>query len=396
MRKIILVISLIFISFFFTDKLFAQTNQTVRLHFFSAQGCPHCAKEKIFLEKLKTRYPNLQTREYEITKNRNNLQLLTRVGDALYADVSGVPFTVVCKKYVSGYESSETTGAVIESFVKNSGECEDIVSDLLLESNQSQSRASQNQDIPENVKLPFFGLVRISDLSLPAFTLAVAFLDGFNPCAMWVLLFLISLLLGLKNRLRMFILGFTFILASGTVYFLFLSAWLNLFLFLGYIVWIRNIVGVVALVSGGYYLYDWYVNKSGLCKVTGGKKKRQVFDKLKKITSSGNFLLALAGIIALAFAVNLIELICSAGLPAVYTKVLTMSALPAWKYYGYLFFYILIFMLDDLIVFTGAMLTLHAFGLNTKYARYSHFFGGIIMLAIGLLMLFKPELLMFG
>ena len=194
----------------------------------------------------------------------------------------------------------------------------------------------------------------------------------------------------------MFILGFTFILASGAVYFLFLSAWLNLFLFLSYIVWIKNIVGIVALVSGSYYLYDWYVNKSGLCKVSGGTKKQPVFEKLKKITSSGNFLLALAGIIALAFAVNLIELVCSAGLPAIYTKVLSMSQLPTWKYYGYLLFYILIFMLDDLIVFTGAMLTLHAFGLNTKYARYSHFFGGLIMLVIGLLMLFKPELLMFG
>ena len=194
----------------------------------------------------------------------------------------------------------------------------------------------------------------------------------------------------------MFTLGFTFIAASGAVYFLFLSAWLNLFLFLGYVVWIRYLVGLVALTSGGYYLYDWYVNKSGLCKVAGGGKKRQVFERLKKITHSGNFFLAIIGIIALAFAVNLIELICSAGLPAVYTKVLSMSALPSWKYYGYLLFYIFIFMLDDLIVFTGAMLTLHAFGLNTKYARYSHFFGGIIMLTIGLLMLFKPELLMFG
>ena len=395
LKKLFLILFFILPVFFSPRKTAASENSVV-LHFFSAQGCPHCAKEKIFLEKLKTRYPNLQTREYEITKNRNNLQLLTRVGDALYADVSGVPFTVVCKNYTAGFNTEETTGAIIESYIQKAGECEDLVGYLSAGSDRSQSRTSQNQAIPENLKLPFFGLVRISDLSLPIFTLAVAFLDGFNPCAMWVLLFLISLLLGLKNRLRMFILGFTFILASGAVYFLFLSAWLNLFLFLGYIVWIRTIVGVVALGSGGYYLYDWYINKSGLCKVSQGKKKRQVFDKLKKITSSGNLLLALTGIIALAFAVNLIELICSAGLPAVYTKVISMSQLPLWKYYGYLLFYILIFMLDDLIVFTGAMLTLHAFGLNTKYARYSHFFGGIIMLTIGLLMLFKPELLMFG
>ena len=276
LRKLFLIIFLILPVFFSPRKIAAAENPTV-LHFFSAKGCPHCAKEKIFLEKLKTRYPNLQTREYEVTKNKENLQLLTRTGEALFADVSGVPFTVVCKNYTAGFNTEETTGAIIESYIQKAGECEDLVGDLSLESDRSQSRASQNQAIPENLKLPFFGLVRISDLSLPAFTLAVAFLDGFNPCAMWVLLFLISLLLGLKNRLRMFILGFTFILASGAVYFLFLSAWLNLFLFLGYIVWIRNIVGVVALGSGGYYLYDWYVNKSGLCKVNQGKNKHQGF-----------------------------------------------------------------------------------------------------------------------
>jgi len=395
LKKLFLILFFILPVFFSPRKTAASENSVV-LHFFSAQGCPHCAKEKIFLEKLKSKYNFLQIREYEVTQNKENLQLLTRAGEALFADVSGVPFTVVCKNYTAGFNTEETTGTIIESYIQKAGECEDLVGYLSAGSDRSQSRTSQNQAIPENLKLPFFGLVRISDLSLPIFTLAVAFLDGFNPCAMWVLLFLISLLLGLKNRLRMFILGFTFILASGAVYFLFLSAWLNLFLFLGYIVWIRTIVGVVALGSGGYYLYDWYINKSGLCKVSQGKKKRQVFDKLKKITSSGNLLLALTGIIALAFAVNLIELICSAGLPAVYTKVISMSQLPLWKYYGYLLFYILIFMLDDLIVFTGAMLTLHAFGLNTKYARYSHFFGGIIMLTIGLLMLFKPELLMFG
>ena len=97
--------------------------------------------------------------------------------------------------------------------------------------------------------------------------------------------------------------------------------------------------------------------------------------------------------IVLAGAVNMIELLCSAGLPAVYTKVLSMSDLPTWQYYLYLVFYIIIFMLDDMVVFIGAMITMEAFGIKNKYAKYSHLVGGIIVFLIGLALIFKPELL---
>ena len=106
--------------------------------------------------------------------------------------------------------------------------------------------------------------------------------------------------------------------------------------------------------------------------------------------------LALVGIVVLAFAVNLVELICSAGLPAVYTQVLFLSNLARWQYYFYILFYIFIFMLDDLLIFFIAMTTLRLTGLTTKYSRWSHLIGGILMLIIGLLLIFKPEWLMFG
>ena len=106
--------------------------------------------------------------------------------------------------------------------------------------------------------------------------------------------------------------------------------------------------------------------------------------------------MALVGIIVLAVVVNLVELVCSAGLPAVYTQVLTMTALPTWQYYLYLVFYVSVFMIDDVVVFVGAMVTLRANGMQGKYSRYSHFVGGILMIAIGLLMILAPEILAFG
>ena len=194
----------------------------------------------------------------------------------------------------------------------------------------------------------------------------------------------------------MWILGVAFIISSATVYFLFLSAWLNIFLFLGFIVWVRMLIGILALGTGGYYMQDFLKNKQGSCSITGNQKRQQIFQKLQKITEKPQLILALGGIILLAIAVNMVELICSAGLPAIYTQILSLSHLPLWQYYFYLGFYIFIFMLDDLFVFFTAMITLQAVGIQSTYARYSHLIGGICMFIIGVLLLFKPEWLMFG
>lgn len=367
--------------------------KAVDLHFFWANGCPHCQKEEVFLQTLVEKY-SVVIKDYEVTGSRENVELLRKVGEKLGVDVSGVPFTVVGERYVVGYLNDETTGRQIEEAIDCAliNGCPDVVGELA----GSEEPVLSEKQIPELLNLPVIGPIRTANLSLPVLTFVIALLDGFNPCAMWVLVFLISLLLGMKDKTKMWLLGTAFIAASAFVYFLFLSAWLNLFLFLGFVFWVRLIIGAVSLGLGGYQVREYFVNKTSACKVTGGEKRKLVFEKLKEITQKREFLLALGGIILLAFAVNLVELVCSAGLPAIYTQVLVLSNLPAWQYYLYLIFYIFIFMLDDLIVFFVAMKTLQATGVSGKYARYSHLIGGTIVVLIGLAMLFKPDLLMFG
>ena len=221
-------------------------------------------------------------------------------------------------------------------------------------------------------------------------------LDGFNPCALWTLFFLISLLLGMNDRKRMWTLGVAFIVASASVYFIFMSAWLNLVLFLGIIIWVRLFIALLALFGGGYSIREFFINKTNVCKVTGNEKRQKVFEKLRNIVKQNNLWIALGGIVLLAFLVNLVELICSAGLPAVFTQVLAMNNLSTWGYYSYILLYILFFMIDDLFVFFIAMITFKMTGITTKYAKYSHLIGGVIMVVIGILLIFKPEWLMFG
>ncbi len=385
----------------------AETEQ-VNVYFFWGVGCSHCEKEKLFLEKLEAKYPGVQVHDFEVWENRENLKLLVETGKKLEADTSGVPFTVVGEHYFVGWYDEETTGSLIERAVQCVVEngCDDVVSGLRGPRNLNPpteplvagevSEETKNRLPLEKIKLPIFGEVETKNLSLPVLTIILGGLDGFNPCAMWTLLFLIGLLLGMEDKKRRWVLGTAFIVASSFVYFLFMAAWLNLLLFIGFVTGVKVAIGLVALGGGIYNLREFIVNRNSSCKVTGGEKRQAVFEKLKGITHQKQFWLALGGIIVLAFAVNLVELICSAGLPVVFTQILTLSHLPRWQYYAYMLLYVFIFMLDDLIIFFSAMVTLEMTGMSTKYSRASHLIGGVLMVIIGILMIFKPEILMFG
>jgi thiol-disulfide isomerase/thioredoxin len=387
------------------QELIAEEKE-VNLYFFNGDGCPHCEEEEEFLEILQERYQTLNIYEFEVWYDADNRDLLQDVGDVLDVPIQGVPLTVVANQSIVGYSSHETTGAEIERLIQYGleSEFEDKIYPVMIAHGMNVSEVEFNGADEEEVyisqvgdiDLPFFGTVNPSNVSLPVLTIMIGVLDGFNPCAMWVLLFLISLLVNMKDKKRMWILGTVFIIASGSVYFVFMSAWLNFLLFVGFLVWVRILIGTVAIGSGAYNIREYFVNKDAECKVTGSEKRQKTFAKLREYTHDQRFWFAIGGIILLAFAVNLVELVCSAGFPAVYTQVLTMNDLPSWQYYGYLLLYILFFMIDDLFVFVVSMLTLQITGVTTKYTRLSNIVGGILMVILGALMILKPELLMLG
>ena len=372
----------------------------LNIYLFQSNSCSHCTEEKAFLKEMAPKYPGLVINSYEVSGNPQNLQLMIKVGEKLGVETGGVPFLVIGKESIIGFNSAETTGTQIERKIEDGLQSspEDIVKQVLAENSNLVTVKTyltsdgSTKEKPIEKKSPVN--LNLQSLPLPLFTFVIALMDGFNPCAMWALLFLISLLLGMKDRKKMWLLGGTFIVTSGVVYFLFLSAWLNFFMVMGSALIIRCIVGIFAFGLGVYYLYDFYKNRGG-CVVSENEKRRGFIERLKEVVLSKHLSIALLGMVVLAASVNLIELLCSAGLPAVYTKVLSMNNLPVWQYYLYLVFYILIFMLDDIIVFVGAMITLQAFGIKNKYAKYSHLIGGIIVLLIGIALIFKPELLSF-
>lgn len=383
----------------------AATQLPQEVHFFWGDGCPHCQKQKPLMTELAQKYPMIKFYDYEVYNNQTNRDKMFEEANKLGVKNIGVPLTVIGDQAIVGFLNEETTGKKIEKAIEQLVQKTDpadlkeisttsLTPSLIPTPLIAQPSITNNSIL--SIKLPIFGQVDLNLISIPIVTIMIAALDGFNPCAMWALVFLIGLLLGQKDKKRMWILGTTFIVTSGLFYFLFLSAWLNLFLFVGMIFWVRLGIGVLALGAGSYYLKTALKKTDPQCKITADPRRQHIFAKLKQLTQQKQFVLAFFGIIALAVAVNLVELFCSAGLPAVYTQVLALNQLPKWEYYSYLTLYIFIFMLDDMIVFFTAMLTLKITGIEGKYTKFSHLVGGILMLIIGVLMLFKPEWLSFS
>ena len=368
----------------------ALAQSSVDVYLFWRVGCPRCEREIEFLDALAAADPAIRLHKLEVSHSRENTALMIRAAGRFRVEAGSVPFTVVGERVWIGYLDDARTGAEIKAEIDaclRRG-CADAVASLA-----TPARAAPM--LPATLPLPLLGEVRTADLSLPALTVLLAAVDGFNPCALWVLVFLLGLVAGMKDRMRMWVLGGAFVAASALVYLLVLSAWLNLLLFVGAIVWVRIAVGVVALASGGWYLRDFFLNRAQVCDVSAPERRQRILARLKALAQERNFLLALGGVVLLAFAVNLVEFLCSAGIPAVFTQVLALARLSAWQYAAYLVLYVLVFMADDLVVLFAALKTLEATGLTTTYARWSALIGGLVLLAIGAMLIGRPEWLAF-
>lgn len=249
-----------------------------------------------------------------------------------------------------------------------------------------------------SVDTGLFGVVSLKDVSLPIFTIILGAVDGFNPCAMWILIFLITMMFSMHDRFKMWILGLTFIFTSGFVYLCFMLSWLSLASFLSSVVLIRFLIACFAVLFGMVNIYRYFksLNSDVGCDVTDKKKRVKIMERIKKIVNEKSFLLSILGIMLLAFSVNLIELLCSLGIPVMFTNVLAMNELSTLEYVIYIGLYLIFFLIDDILIFVIAMKTLKIKGISNKYTKYSHLIGGIIMLLLGILMVIKPEWLMFN
>jgi glutaredoxin len=356
----------------------AAANTDADIEMFTREGCPYCAAALAFLEDLQRERPGLRIVRRDVQTDLAARDRLVGLAAQHGVEQLGVPAFYIRGHLIVGFGGAETTGAELKALL-----------DLPPADDRAATERRRARD-DEAVRAPFLGPLRARDVGLPVFTVVLGLLDGFNPCAMWVLLFVLSLLVNLRDRRKMAVIGATFVLVSGVVYFAFMAAWLNLFLLVGVSRPTQVVLAIVAGVIGALNMKDALAAGHGPSLTIPASARPGIYARVRAIVTAERLGAALAGVIVLAVLVNVIELLCTAGFPALYTRILTLRELPAWQYYAYLALYNLAYVLDDGAVLALAVVTLSRYKLQERGGRWLKLASGLVMLGLAVVLTVQP------
>ena len=357
-----------------------QNPETTVLEVFVRQGCPHCAEAKAYLPLFARERPWLRVTYRAVDEDATARDALVHVTERAGLWPPGVPTFVFQGRVLVGFADAEQSGPELAALVDGAA--------------QDQLPTPASTPPQAEVDVGRWGTLTVGELGLPLFTLAIGLLDGFNPCAMWVLLFLLSLLVHLRDRRRMALIAGTFVLVSGAVYYTFMAAWLNVFLAVGLSDAVRMGLAVLALLIAAVNIKDFAAGPQGLSLSIPAAAKPGLYARMRQVVQARSLPLALLGAATLAVVVNFIELLCTAGLPAMYTAILTQQALSPAAHYGYLGLYILGYIADDSLMVGATVLALSSHKLSEGAGRWLKLVSGLVMLALGAVMLLRPDWLL--
>lgn len=416
----------------------AATPTTVTLYLFWGDGCPHCANEKAFLARLQERYPVLEVRAFEVYQDPVGRALLLAMADAFGRTASGVPMTFLGDYAWVGFGS--TTGEQITAVVQDglryqlpdaadrlSPELRETLEEHLTgttgdlseptdpapvdaaapESTQAVPSAGTNGASPvvaapeadaapasTEIRLPLIGAVDVASGSLLVGTLLIALADGFNPCSLWVLALLLAVVINTRSRRRVLLVGLVFLTVAAVAYAAFIAGLYTVFAFVGFLTWVRVAVALIALAFAVINLKDYFAYKRGVSLTIDDSAKPGIFRGIRNVMSARASVpatvLATGG---LALGVTLVELPCTAGLPVLWTNLVADAGIGRGTFVMLLLVYMLVFLVDELLVFGVAVATMRAARIEEREGRVLKLVGGAVMLALASAMLLRPSLL---
>ncbi len=387
--------------------LYAATNKeavattTSHIYFFGREDCHFCQAEKKFLSGYLPSHPEIALEYYDIVKDPKAKELFLKIISA-----NGLPhvtpLTLVGGQVIQGFESDITTGKDIIDGVKGKD-----FSVSAYETKVGLIKSTSGCD--ENGKecgivgpgttnlvfnIPFIGTTDLKDFSLFSLSAILGFIDGFNPCALWVLITFLLALMQVGSRKKMFYVAGLFLLAEAIMYYAILTAWYKTWDFVGLDQVVTPLIGVLSLGSGLFFLYRWKKAKDTVtCDITDIEEQEKISGKIYKLANAPLTIATALGIMGIALSVNIIEFACSIGIPQVFTKTLELNVLSFWQYQGYLFIYMLGYMADDIVVFAFALYGINKIHESEKYSKLSLLIGGILMLLLGIMLVFFPNIL---
>jgi hypothetical protein len=359
----------------------ADGQPVVQMYFFWSLACPHCLEARPFIEAIPASRPWVKLHSLEITRHPENARLYVALAEQLGQPAQYVPALLVCGRMQTGWENAATSGQA-----------------LLAELDSCRAAAQSGRAIdtartpPAHAfSVPVLGDVSVDGLSLPLMTVLIAALDAFNPCAFFVLLFLLSLMVHQNSRARMLTIGGVFVLTSGVMYFAFMAAWLNLFQLLGNLAWVTLAAGGLALAVGLINVKDFFFFERGMSLSIPESRKPGIYRRARAILAAGSVPAMLAATVLLAVAVNFYELLCTAGFPMVYTRLLTLQDVSAGTHYLYLVLYNLVYVIPLAVIVSVFAFTLGARKLSEREGRLLKLMSGLMMLQLGALLVLAPD-----
>lgn len=386
------------------------SSSVVHLYFFGREDCHNCQLEKKFVDQTFAGNPEVEVVFFDTNNDPAAKDLFDRITTA--NGLSKVtPLTLVGGKIIQGYDSDSTTGETIKRGVEQALDGKDFNVEYytnLVEvlkggagcDESSGALICKTDTVDKNdlaINVPFLGVIHPEEYSL--FTLAsiLGLIDGFNPCAMWVLVTFLLILMQIGDRKKMLYTAGLFLVAEAVMYYMILTAWYKTWDFIGLDKIVTPLVGALALGSGFFFLWRWYRsrNKPLTCDITSFEQQNTIEKKIRTLIQSPMTLGVAVGIIGIALSVNIIEFACSIGIPQVFTKVLELNKLSFWSYQWYMFVYIVGYMADDIVVFGFALWGIDKMYASEKYSKISTLVGGVLMLLLGVMLIAFPNILVF-
>jgi len=353
---------------------------------FVREGCPHCAKAEVFLAGLARERPELDIVIRDVLAEPAALDRLQEIAAQHGGGGNArVPAFFVGGQLIFGYSEEASTDKMIRAALQGrppaaAASAAEGLSCAL----QEESTCKAEQPAAEDFELNFLGRqLSLDDVGLPAFTIVMGLLDGLNPCSMWVLILMISLLATLNDRKRMLAIAGTFVLVEGIAYFVFMAAWLNLFLLIGLSRASQLIIAAIAIAAGLINLKDFWAPGVGPSLSISDKSKPGIYARMRAILHARSLPAAIVGVIVLALLVQVVEFLCTSGFPALFTRILTLRQLDTASYYGYLLLYIAAYMFDDIVVLAIGVTTLSHRRLQEKEGRWLKVISGVVMIGLG-------------
>jgi len=368
--------------------------EPVYIYFFRGEGCPHCADEEPFLEDLVSRYPRLKVEDFEVWYNDDNRELFSAMTSAFNFEPSGVPVTFIGGRHWIGF--SESIGEEIASYAAACLEtgCPDAGAGIIPGHEEKQETVVEQAEETGVVKVPFIGEINLNNQSLLISTLIIAFVDGFNPCSLWVLSILLAITMHTGSRKKVLIIGLIFLTVTALVYGLFITGLFTLLTYISFLGWIQAVVALLALFFAIVNIKDYFWYKEGLSFTIADEKKPGIYQNIRRVMNAGDSLWALvSATVAMSVGVSLVEFSCTAGFPVMWTNMLTAQKATPVTFVLLLLLYMFIYQIDELAIFLTAVFTLKSSRIEEKHGRILKLIGGMLMLTLAVVMLVKPALM---